>query len=105
MAGLIDNVMDFARGRLGGGLTLERQLDARLGEIITQIAEELLANEPDREIDLHIDLPHAVDCDPRRIGQMVSNLLGNALTYGAPDRPIRLGTAIADGGRLADDRQ
>jgi hypothetical protein len=23
MAGLIDNVMDFARGRLGGGLPLE----------------------------------------------------------------------------------
>ena len=27
MAGLIDDVMDFARGRLGGGLTLDRNAD------------------------------------------------------------------------------
>ena len=27
MSGLIDDVMDFARGRLGGGLTLDRSTD------------------------------------------------------------------------------
>jgi len=96
MTGLIDNVMDFARGRLGGGLTLERRSDTRLDEVIIQIAAELQAEAPDRVIDLQLDLPRPVDCDPRRIGQMISNLLGNALTYGAPDRPIRLGAAIID---------
>ena len=27
MSGLIDNVLDFARGRLGGGITLSRDVD------------------------------------------------------------------------------
>ena len=32
MAGLIDDVLDFARGRLGGGLSLHRNADAPLGK-------------------------------------------------------------------------
>ena len=99
MSGLIDNVMDFARGRLGGGLTLDRRADVRLDEVILQIVAELQAHAPERVIDLRIDLPQPVDCDPGRIGQMVSNLLGNALTYGAPDKPIRVSASVA-GGRL-----
>jgi signal transduction histidine kinase len=31
-----------------------------------------------------------IDCDPHRIGQPISNLLTNAITYGAPDKPIRV---------------
>ena len=31
MAGLIDNVLDFARGRLGGGIILDRNARTRLG--------------------------------------------------------------------------
>jgi sigma-B regulation protein RsbU (phosphoserine phosphatase) len=29
-------------------------------------------------------------CDHSRISQLLSNLLGNALNYGAPDKPIRV---------------
>ena len=35
-------------------------------------------------------LDRAVDCDPARIGQLASNLLGNAISHGAPDLPIVL---------------
>ena len=38
-----------------------------------------------------------INCDRRRIGQLASNLLGNALTYGAPDKPIRIGATTTDG--------
>jgi signal transduction histidine kinase len=47
MAGLIDNVMDFARARLGGGFEIERRADANVREAIllaVQLVSNLLAN-------------------------------------------------------------
>lgn len=98
MAGLIDNVMDFARGRLGGGLVLERMSDAPIAAMLRQVVDELQTSAPDRVIQADIALSASVTCDVRRIGQLASNLLGNAITYGAkPDKPIRLGATTSDG--------
>ena len=33
-------------------------------------------------------------CDRARVQQLLSNLLGNALTYGAADRPVRVAATI-----------
>jgi K+-sensing histidine kinase KdpD len=96
MAGLIDNVMDFARGRLGGGLSLERRPNAALEGMLRQVVAELQINAPDRIIEMNFAITEAVDCDPRRLGQMVSNLLGNAIAYGALDKPIRIYAATSD---------
>jgi signal transduction histidine kinase len=82
MSDLIDNVLDFARGRLGGGLALERGAVEPLAPVIEQVIAELQASNPNRVIETQIDLQHPIRCDRRRIGQLVSNLLGNALTYG-----------------------
>ena len=95
MAALISDVMDFARARLGGGLGLNRVSSQTLGLELQQVVSELRASRPGREIIANIDLAVAVTCDPTRIGQLVSNLLGNALTHGAEDQPIRF-TAISD---------
>jgi signal transduction histidine kinase len=38
-----------------------------------------------------------VDCDRGRIGQLLSNLLANALTYGAPEMPVRVEASTAGG--------
>lgn len=90
MAGLIDNVLDFARGRLGGGITLERTSDGDITPVLHHVIDELRLSSPGREIetDFAIDVP--VDCDRTRIGQLVSNLIGNALTHGASNLPIRV---------------
>ena len=40
-----------------------------------------------------------VNCDRTRIGQLVSNLIGNALTHGAADQPVRVG-AKTEGGEF-----
>jgi len=85
MAGLIDNVMDFARGRLGGGLTLDRDAAQPVEPMLRQVVAELQSNAPDRVIEARFALTAPVNCDRRRIGQLASNLLGNALTYGAAD--------------------
>jgi sigma-B regulation protein RsbU (phosphoserine phosphatase) len=90
MARLIDNVLDFARGRLGGGLTLTRSTDASIEPMLRHVVEELRAAWPDRKIEVDIDLQRPLDCDPGRIGQLFSNLLGNALTHGDRAKPVRV---------------
>jgi sigma-B regulation protein RsbU (phosphoserine phosphatase) len=97
MAGLIDNVMDFARGRLGGGLSVERNVAEPIEPVLRQVITELQVALPGRAIETHFALSEPVHCDRRRIGQLASNLLGNALTHGAPDQPVRIRAATADG--------
>jgi sigma-B regulation protein RsbU (phosphoserine phosphatase) len=98
MAGLIDDVMDFARGRLGSGIGLHRTV-ADLEPVLHQVVEELEANHPSRDFIREFDLPGPISFDAGRIGQLVSNLLGNALTHGDPKAPVRLG-AVARGNEL-----
>jgi sigma-B regulation protein RsbU (phosphoserine phosphatase) len=88
MSGLIDNVLDFARGRLGGGIGLNRTTDEPIEPILRQVVEELKAGSPQRQIEVEFDIITPVFCDPGRIGQLLSNLLGNALSQGAIDRPV-----------------
>jgi signal transduction histidine kinase len=99
MAGLIDDVLDFARGRLGGGLPLDRNGGEPLGPTLEQVVAELRMASPDRAIEAEIAPCEGVDCDRARIAQLLSNLLGNALTHGAGDEPIRV-RAFIDGGHF-----
>lgn len=94
---LIENVLDFARGRLGGGIELKRETSKPLAPVLEQVMAELRLVAPGRDIVGAIDLPGPVAADHARIGQLVSNLLGNALTHGAPDEPVRLEAAVRDG--------
>ncbi|MGO7078358.1 ATP-binding protein [Rhizobium johnstonii] len=96
MSALIDNVLDFARGRLGGGISLERRAE-HLEPLLRQVIEELRFSHPDRAIEVTIAFDGPINCDSGRIGQLVSNLLGNALTHGAPDEPVRFSAATVDG--------
>jgi sigma-B regulation protein RsbU (phosphoserine phosphatase) len=96
MSSIIDNVLDFARGRLGAGIGLELESDVQLEEMLEQVVEELRAG-TDRAIVAEIALVHAVQCDPVRLGQLTSNLLGNALTHGATDKPVKLRAVTQDG--------
>ena len=97
MSGLIDNVLDFARGRLGGGIAVERGEPQPLEPLLEQIVAELRAAAPDRIIETELALHDSVACDRSRLGQLVSNLLGNALTHGARDEPVVLRASTADG--------
>jgi two-component system, chemotaxis family, sensor kinase Cph1 len=55
-----------------------------------QLAEEIEGAHPGFRVEL--DLPEACpyECDPERIAQVVSNLLGNARHHGDPTRPATL---------------
>lgn len=89
-SGLIDNVLDFARGRLGGGINLTRNTREPLVPVLEQVVSELRSIAPERLVECNFAISGPVDCDPARIGQLLSNLLGNALTHGAKDVPVRI---------------
>ena len=95
MAGLVDNVMDFARGRLGSGITLDLATGESIEPALNQVVEELRSIAPDRAIETDFaGLTSPVDCDHGRIAQLFSNLLGNALTHGSAQTNVRVRAAI-----------
>jgi signal transduction histidine kinase len=97
MTGLVDNIMDFARGRLGGGLTIKRDAERPLTPVLEQVIAELRAAWPDVAIEAAIDVEEPVNCDRGKMGQLFSNLLGNAITYGDRGQPIRVFAQTANG--------
>ena len=97
MQALIDNLMDLARGRLTGGLPLHRDAGKPLEPVLREVIAELHVSQPDRLVETSISLREPIDCDRVRMAQLFSNLLGNALTYGSPDYPIRVRAACDQG--------
>jgi K+-sensing histidine kinase KdpD len=98
MSALIDNVLDFARGRLGGGIALRRSPQS-LPPILSQVIAELRASSPGSQIEATFNLARQVDCDSGRIAQLFSNLLGNAITHGTAAKPVRV-DATTHGGEF-----
>ena len=97
MGTLVDNVLDFARGRLGGGMQLVRSSDRPLGPILEHLTDELRTLHPQRTITTDFNFSTPVDCEPDRIAQLYSNLLANALTHGAEQGEITARVSVADG--------
>jgi signal transduction histidine kinase/DNA invertase Pin-like site-specific DNA recombinase len=97
MSDLIDDVLDFARGRLGGGITLNRDANSPLEPVLEQVVDELRTASARRVIETSFEITEPINCDRTRIGQLVSNLIGNALTHGAPDQPVRVGAKTERG--------
>ncbi|HSI57704.1 MAG TPA: GAF domain-containing sensor histidine kinase [Ideonella sp.] len=95
MSRLIDDVLDFARSRLGAGIGLSLAPAADLATALSDVVGELRGAHPERAITEHIAIAGPVRCDRGRVQQLLSNLLANALTHGAPDQPVRVEAAIA----------
>jgi signal transduction histidine kinase len=95
MSALINDVLDFARGRLGAGLTVERATGP-LEPVLRQVIAELQTTHPGQTITTDFRLTRPVVADRAHIGRLLSNLLGNALKYGAEGQPVRV-TATTNG--------
>lgn len=93
---LVANLLDFARGRLGGGLTLVRDTAQPLEPVLQQVVMEIRAIAPERQIIADFRIADPVDCDRDRIAQLTSNLLSNAVAHGDPSLPIRIEASTED---------
>jgi signal transduction histidine kinase len=90
MSSLINDVLDFARGRLGAGMGVRvaevEDIDAGLNAVIREFQD----GQPDRQILANISVTRKVRCDLGRVQQVASNLIGNALKHGAPEGPVKV---------------
>jgi signal transduction histidine kinase len=90
MSSLINDVLDFARGRLGEGMGVRvadvEDIDAGLHAVVREFQD----GQPGRQILTNISVTRKVRCDLGRVQQVASNLIGNALKHGAPEGPVKV---------------
>lgn len=111
MARMIDQLLDFTRVRVGGGLPLSTQrCDA--APLLRQIVDSrnVLSGSP---IAFDTEGDATGEWDAERLGQVFANLVDNALRHGAPGSPVRVridGTDpiavridVVNGGSIASD--
>jgi signal transduction histidine kinase len=96
MKGLLDDLVDFNRTKLGLGINIEvQELDlARL------FADEMIqqrAAHPNREFEFTAEGDVHGVWDGGRLQQVLRNLVSNANSYGAADEPVRV-ALYGDGG-------
>jgi signal transduction histidine kinase len=88
MERMIRDLLDLTRVRLGGAIPLNRQ-KADLRQICEAVMEELHTTSPESVLLLEMSGSMIGDWDSDRLGQVISNLLGNAIQYGG-GTPITL---------------
>jgi PAS domain S-box-containing protein len=99
MSRLIGQVLDFAQIRQGKSLPVDLR-PANLHEICTGVVEELRLGNPNREIRLDLRGHGDATCDADRIAGALSNVVGNAIQYGAAG-PVDVSVDDAPGDRVA----
>lgn len=89
MRRMLDQLLDFTQIRIGQGLSLApAPLD--MEDLVRQIAEET-ETAHGRAIDVDVGGDTMGVWDPDRLGQVLSNLLGNAAVHGDEGRPVAIG--------------
>ena len=94
MSRLIDDVLDFARGRLGNGLGVAHTEVRDLGGALREVVAEVRQAHPEGSISDRIAVTGPVQCDRGRMQQLLANLLDNALAYGSGDRPVEVEVSV-----------
>lgn len=85
--GMVDDLLDFTRTRLGAGIPLACA-DLDLGEVGRQAAEEVAASHPGRDVRFEVSGPVRGSWDGPRLGQALSNLIGKAVQHRSRDTPV-----------------
>ncbi|MDN5391762.1 sensor histidine kinase [Pseudomonas sp. FSL R10-0056] len=94
---LVEDVMDFARGRLGSGIPLTLRECPDLDQVFIHVISELQNVHAQRSIRSDIGPLEGIRCDSGRLAQLLSNLLTNAITHGCPDGPVDISALVLNG--------
>lgn len=97
MAALMEDVMDFARGRTGDGLDANFEDIPALGVALEDVVAEMQAAHAGRQITADLRVTSTVHGYRGRLQQLLSNLLGNAVSHRAQDEPIEVAAWTKDG--------
>jgi signal transduction histidine kinase len=86
---IVTHLLDLTRARLGSGLPVVRE-HTNMEFVARVIVEETRTMHPDRTVTIDVSGNTEGEWDKPRIGQLLSNLLGNAIQYGFRDVPINV---------------
>lgn len=100
ISALVDDVVDFTRGRMGGGIALNMRHENALATPFGQVVDELAEIHREVSIELRMQPGITLLCDAARLSQLLSNLLKNAIVHGDGSTPI-LVTIASTGGRFS----
>src|SRR5262249_26493317 len=89
MARLTDQLLDVTQARFGGGIPLDRA-PTDLAEVGREAVVAAQIGSPESTIDLDVDGDARGVWDRTRLGEVVSNLIGNAIKHGAPGKAIEV---------------
>lgn len=95
---LIRNILDHSKIEAGGLVLTKETVDLR--RLLAEAAGQFTASAARKGVDFFQDFPErpvALEADEARIGQVVSNLLANAIKFTAPGGSVRLSGAVTDG--------
>ncbi|MDV6330972.1 HAMP domain-containing sensor histidine kinase [Asticcacaulis sp. 201] len=86
---IVGNLLDLTRARLGSGLPIIRHV-MDMGFVSRLIVDEMRAIHPHQEFLLNVSGDVSGLWDKARIGQVFSNLIGNAVQYGFRTTPVAI---------------
>lgn len=86
---LVRDLLDFTQARLGRGIPIA-PATVDLAALAARLVDEFRLAHPERDFGLSAEPGLLGLFDEDRIAQMMSNLLTNAVAYGAPATPVRL---------------
>jgi two-component system, sensor histidine kinase and response regulator len=89
MARMIEDMLDLARARLGGGFNLKLE-PTDFKAVLERVLHEHQAAAPDRAIETCYSGSTRGEWDQERLAQVASNLIGNALKHGTPAAPVQV---------------
>src|SRR4029077_143058 len=84
---MIRDLLEYTRTRLGKGIPVV-PIPYDAGHACEAALDEVQAAHPDCVFDLEMIGDLRAEVDPARFGQVLSNLLNNAVQFGAKGRPI-----------------
>ena len=96
-AQLVEDLLDFARGRLGSGIPLNISDCLGLQEALLHVVSEVQSVHPQRLIHADIGDLQGVSGDRDRLAQLLSNLVANAIHHGRHDGPVEVTAKIEQG--------
>lgn len=92
---ILNDLLDLTRSSFGTQIPVTKT-NNDVAALCQEIADEFRAVNPDRKLEVTKEGDPLVSCDPARLGQVLSNLMGNAVHYGDAASPITVTVAGND---------
>ena len=84
---MVGDLLDFTRGRLGGGIPVTPE-KVNLGKVLHDVVAEISAANPGCIIQADTRQDQLGQWDAARLAQALGNIIGNAVHHGAPGSPV-----------------